>query len=96
MNISITDSFDGGNIELATGSSAELVRLKIKKDSQSNFLQWFYFRATGTEKKHFLQRWQAKLHAKSRIQRGTLCLLCALLYGASSPTHCLISTVAPG
>ncbi len=46
MTISITDAFDGGNIDVLSidGSQAELA---IKKDHQSDFYQWFYFRVMG-------------------------------------------------
>jgi len=47
MSIAISAEFDAGNIELVSIDAANTVRLKIKTDSQSDFLQWFYFRVTG-------------------------------------------------
>ncbi len=45
-NIQIDAAFDGGNIEVLfiEGTTA---RLKIRKDHQSDFFQWFYFRVSG-------------------------------------------------
>lgn len=47
MTISINSQFDAGNIEVVSADSPENIRLKIRKDHQSEFLQWFYFRASG-------------------------------------------------
>ena len=46
-NIQIDAAFDGGNIEVLSieGTTA---RLKIRKDHQSDFFQWFYFRVSGS------------------------------------------------
>jgi murein tripeptide amidase MpaA len=46
--IQIDAAFDGGNIEVLAidGSTA---RLKIRKDHQSDFFQWFHFRVSGCE-----------------------------------------------
>ena len=45
INIQIDAAFDGGNIEVLSieGTAA---RLKIRKDHQSDFFQWFYFRVS--------------------------------------------------
>jgi murein tripeptide amidase MpaA len=45
--IQIDAAFDGGNIEVLAieGTTA---RLKIRKDHQSDFFQWFYFRVSGS------------------------------------------------
>ncbi|GEQ98078.1 hypothetical protein JCM17844_17150 [Iodidimonas gelatinilytica] len=43
----ITSSFDGGNIEVLGPAGPHTVRLAIRKDNNSDFFQWFYFRATG-------------------------------------------------
>ncbi len=51
MTISISARFDGGNIELIEKPVGSHVRLKIRKDAHSEFLQWFYFRSTGTNAK---------------------------------------------
>ena len=47
MSLSITSAFDGGNIEIITidGDRADLA---IRRDHQSDFYQWFYFRVAGT------------------------------------------------
>ena len=47
INIQIDAAFDGGNIEVLSieGTSAHL---KIRKDHQSDFFQWFYFRVSGS------------------------------------------------
>ncbi|MEM7493544.1 MAG: M14-type cytosolic carboxypeptidase [Pseudomonadota bacterium] len=47
MTLHITDAFDGGNIRVLDASDPGHVRLEIKKDYQSDFYQWFYFRVTG-------------------------------------------------
>ena len=46
MSISIHSDFDGGNIEVTSieGSSAKLA---IRRDKDSDFYQWFYFRVDG-------------------------------------------------
>ena len=43
----ISSAFDGGNIECLDASDPADVRLAIRKDNQSDFYQWFYFRAAG-------------------------------------------------
>lgn len=43
----ITDRFDGGNIEIVEASNPRDIRLRIRTDSNSDFYQWFYFRASG-------------------------------------------------
>ncbi|PIE03638.1 MAG: hypothetical protein CSA81_01175 [Acidobacteria bacterium] len=47
----ITSSFDGGNIECVQLESEKDIQLKVRKDSQSEFFQWFYFRLTGAYRK---------------------------------------------
>jgi len=46
MSLSITSAFDGGNIDIVSieGDRAELT---IRRDHQSDFYQWFYFRVAG-------------------------------------------------
>lgn len=46
MTISISDAFDGGNIRVVSIDDGQ-ADLEIKKDHQSDFYQWFYFRVTG-------------------------------------------------
>lgn len=43
----ISSQFDSGNIEVVDISSPDNIRLNIKKDNQSDFYQWFHFRASG-------------------------------------------------
>lgn len=45
----ISDNFDAGNIEVVDCSSPDDIRLRIRKDAQSDFYQWFYFRLTGAK-----------------------------------------------
>ena len=46
MSIRISAAFDGGNIRLV-GIDGATVRLEIVTDRQSDFYQWFHFRALG-------------------------------------------------
>jgi len=43
----IDSQFDGGNIEWLGGDGPADIRLAIRKDSNSDFYQWFYFRLSG-------------------------------------------------
>lgn len=43
----ITDAFDGGNIICRTITDPSNIELEIRKDNQSDFYQWFYFRLSG-------------------------------------------------
>jgi murein tripeptide amidase MpaA len=40
----ISTAFDSGNIEVISADSAENIRLRIRKDNQSEFYQWFHFK----------------------------------------------------
>ncbi|MCV2884240.1 M14-type cytosolic carboxypeptidase [Aestuariibacter sp. AA17] len=40
----ISSNFDSGNIQVVTASSPEQIQLKINKDNQSEFYQWFHFK----------------------------------------------------
>jgi murein tripeptide amidase MpaA len=46
MTISIDADFDGGNIEVLEGNGGRF-DLTIRKDKDSGFYQWFYFRVDG-------------------------------------------------
>jgi murein tripeptide amidase MpaA len=46
MTPSISSAFDGGNINLVA-LNGDRVDLEIRRDNQSEFFQWFYFRVTG-------------------------------------------------
>ena len=43
----ISSNFDSGNIEVVSMEDPEDIQLKIRKDSNSDFLQWFHFRLIG-------------------------------------------------
>lgn len=46
----ISSSFDSGNIQVVSiDDKKNIIRLKIRKDTQSDFLQWFHFRLTGAK-----------------------------------------------
>tara|TARA_B100001939_G_scaffold308688_2_gene289456 strand:+ start:5846 stop:6970 length:1125 start_codon:yes stop_codon:yes gene_type:complete len=45
----ISSNFDGGNIEAIEAENPQNIRLRIRKDNQSDFFQWFYFRMTGAK-----------------------------------------------
>ncbi|MGF1549163.1 MAG: M14-type cytosolic carboxypeptidase [Sphingomonadaceae bacterium] len=46
MTLSISSAFDGGNIRHVETEGGR-IDLRIEKDNQSDFYQWFYFRLTG-------------------------------------------------
>ena len=44
----ITSDFDSGNIEIAKiDATQKTIQLRIRKDTNSDFFQWFHFRLTG-------------------------------------------------
>ncbi|MFT2099237.1 M14-type cytosolic carboxypeptidase [Marinomonas sp. 2405UD66-6] len=45
--IKISSAFDGGNISVINASEPDNIRVKIPNDTNSKFLQWFYFRLQG-------------------------------------------------
>ncbi|RLA13295.1 MAG: hypothetical protein DRQ59_05650 [Gammaproteobacteria bacterium] len=45
----ISSDFDGGNIEYLDHVQDHHVRLNIRKDNESEFYQWFYFRAANVK-----------------------------------------------
>lgn len=47
----ISDRFDGGNICVLEAKTAHSICLAIRKDSHSDFFQWFYFRLSGAKDK---------------------------------------------
>jgi len=49
MSISISSTFDAGNIEVVNVEDHNNIQLKIEKDTHSDFLQWFYFRMQGAK-----------------------------------------------
>ncbi len=47
LSININSEFESGNIRCIECQKADDIQLEIVKDHQSDFYQWFYFRATG-------------------------------------------------
>ncbi|HSD36475.1 MAG TPA: M14-type cytosolic carboxypeptidase [Rhodocyclaceae bacterium] len=47
MSIHINSQFDSGNIEVVSAEAADAIRLRIRRDSNADFLQWFHFRLTA-------------------------------------------------
>lgn len=47
MSIHISCHFDSGNIEVIDAENPQNVRLRIRNDSNGEFLQWFHFRVQG-------------------------------------------------
>ena len=47
MTIRINSEFDSGNIEVLSAEGADNIRLRIRRDSNSDFFQWFHFRVTA-------------------------------------------------
>ena len=45
--LKISSQFDAGNIEVVGSASVQDIQLKIRKDHNSDFFQWFYFRVQG-------------------------------------------------
>ena len=43
----VNSNFDGGNIRVIACHDPSDIRLEIRKDKNSDFYQWFYFRLTG-------------------------------------------------
>jgi murein tripeptide amidase MpaA len=43
----ISSNFDSGNIEVISMENTGDIKLKIRKDTNSDFMQWFYFRLVG-------------------------------------------------
>src|SRR3712207_2578491 len=46
MSLTVSAAFDGGNIEVV-GMDGDRIDLEIRRDNESEFYQWFYFRVTG-------------------------------------------------
>lgn len=42
--IHISSAFDGGNIQVLSCADPQNIQLEIRKDAQSDFYQWFYFK----------------------------------------------------
>lgn len=47
MAIQVNSNFDSGNIEVLKAENAKDIQLKIRKDTKSDFLQWFHFKVSG-------------------------------------------------
>jgi murein tripeptide amidase MpaA len=49
MALNINAAFDSGNILVESADDPRDIRLSIRKDSESDFYQWFHFRASGAK-----------------------------------------------
>ena len=47
--LTITQTFDAGNIEVINADSADNIQLNIRPDSNSDFYQWFYYRVSNVQ-----------------------------------------------
>ena len=47
MSIKISQNFDAGAIEVVSVNDVEKIEVKLRKDSNADFMQWFYFRLQG-------------------------------------------------
>ena len=47
MSIKISSHFDAGAIEVVSAVHPSHIQLNLRKDSNANFMQWFYFRLQG-------------------------------------------------
>ncbi|WP_438464968.1 M14 family metallopeptidase [Marinomonas sp. PE14-40] len=56
--IKVSSAFDGGNISLIEANEPDNIRVNIPKDTNSNFLQWFYFRLQGVMGEHCTIRFE--------------------------------------
>lgn len=45
--IAISSNFDGGNVTVVNADDPGDIRLEIRKDNESHFYQWFFFRVVG-------------------------------------------------
>ena len=50
----ISDNFDAGNIKCINIKDTGEINLEIKKDNNSDFFQWFYFKLVVLKIKHVL------------------------------------------
>ncbi|MES2754637.1 MAG: M14-type cytosolic carboxypeptidase [Pseudomonadota bacterium] len=55
MTVQIDAAFDGGNIRVV-GSTGDTVELEIVRDKDSDFYQWFFFRAAGVRGREITYR----------------------------------------
>ncbi len=49
--VNVSSNFDSGNIIVLSAQDAADIRLQIRKDTHSEFLQWFHFRVGGVRSK---------------------------------------------
>jgi murein tripeptide amidase MpaA len=47
--VKISSQFDGGNIHVVSATTPSDIQLRIEKDHQSEFYQWFYYRVQGVQ-----------------------------------------------
>ena len=56
MSIHISTAFDSGNIEVVSAENTADIQVKIRKDTNSDFLQWFHFKLTGVREQELAIR----------------------------------------
>jgi murein tripeptide amidase MpaA len=49
MSVHIDSEFEGGNIEVVDARDPERIRLRVRPDGGTSYLQWFYFRVCGAK-----------------------------------------------
>ena len=47
--LSISSNLDSGNIEVVKADNPSDIQVKVRKDTNSDFLQYFFFRISGVE-----------------------------------------------
>jgi murein tripeptide amidase MpaA len=47
--ITVSQQFEGGNIEIIDATHNENIQLSIRKDTNAKYFQWFYFQALGVK-----------------------------------------------
>lgn len=47
MTLTVSSTFDSGAIELVSAESAHNIHVRVRRDTRSDFLQWFHFRVQG-------------------------------------------------
>jgi murein tripeptide amidase MpaA len=52
MTITVTSSFESGNIRVLSADDPSSIRLEIKSDGKADFFQWFFYRVEGPEGLH--------------------------------------------
>ena len=50
--VDVSSVFDGGAIEVVSAANPNAIEVRIRPDSRSEFVQWFYFRVSGVRGEH--------------------------------------------